>query len=199
MENTTNSFNISKSLSEKELSEIERIKTDISKIPNFPSEGILFYDIFSLLCNPELTEILFRVSEKIICEIQKQPEQSFNTILGLESRGFLLGMVLADRLKLPFVPVRKKNKLPGDCYKIHYTTEYSNDTFEIQKNAINAESKILIIDDLLATGGTLKAAEDLAKLAGAQVSGFFTVFEIEFLKGKEKLENKAKSFSLVQI
>ena len=193
------SNNLHKTLTEKELEEIERIKTEVHKIPNFPSEGILFYDIFSILRNPELTEILFSISEKIITEMQKDPELSFNTIVGLESRGFLLGMVLADRLKLPFVPIRKKNKLPGDCYKVNYTTEYSNDAFEIQKNAINEKSKILIIDDLLATGGTLKAAESLAKLANAKVNGFFTVFEIEFLKGKEKLENKDKSFSLIQI
>lgn len=194
-----NTNSLHKTLSEKELAEIERIKTEIHKIPNFPSEGILFYDIFSILRNQELSEILFRISEKIITEINKKPDQTFNTIVGLESRGFLLGMVLADRLNLPFVPVRKKNKLPGDCYKINYTTEYSNDTFEIQKNAINEQSKILIVDDLLATGGTLKAAEDLAKLANAHVSGFLTIFEIEFLKGKEKLENKNKSFSLIQI
>ena len=193
MEN--NSF----TLTDKEKLELERIKTEIHKIPNFPSEGILFYDIFSILRNTELSEILFRLCEKAITEFNNNSEEKFNTIVGLESRGFLLGMVLADRLKIPFVPVRKKNKLPGDCHKINYTTEYSNDTFEIQKNAINSDSKILVIDDLLATGGTLKASEDLAKLANAKVCGFFTVFEIEFLKCKQKLENNNKSISLIQI
>ncbi len=186
-------------LSEIELNEIERIKREISKIPNFPSEGILFYDIFSLLRDVELSEILFRIIEKIVNYIQDSSEEKVNTIVGLESRGFLLGMVIAQRLKLPFVPVRKKNKLPGECYKVNYTTEYSNDTFEIQKNAINENSRILIIDDLLATGGTLKAAEDLAYLANAKVCGYFTVFEIEFLKGKDKLKNREKSFSMIQI
>jgi len=186
-------------LTENEKMELDRIKTEIHKIPNFPSEGILFYDLFSILRDVELTEILFKILEKIITEFNSKLEEKINTIVGLESRGFLLGMVLAERLKIPFVPVRKKNKLPGDCYKINYTTEYSNDTFEIQKKAINEDSKILIIDDLLATGGTLKAAEDLAKLANAKVCGFLTVFEIEFLKGKEKLENKDKSLSLILI
>ena len=184
---------------ENEKNDIERIKTEVDKIPDFPSKGILFYDIFSILRNQELSEILFKLSENILRDFNERSEEKFNLIVGLESRGFLLGMVLADRLKIPFVPVRKKNKLPGECYKVDYTTEYSNDTFEIQKNAINSKSKILFVDDLLATGGTLKAAEELAKFANAKVCGFYTIFEIEFLNGKKKLENSAFSYSLIKL
>jgi len=137
----------------KELEDLSRLKSEVDKIPNFPITGVLYYDIFSILRNPELTEILFRLCEKIILEYNNKSEEKFNTIVGLESRGFLLGMVFAKRLKLPFVPVRKKNRLPGECYEINFMTEYSCDTFEIQKNAISSESKIFIIDDLLATGG----------------------------------------------
>lgn len=178
---------------------LEKIKTDIRKIPDFPKPGILFYDLFSVLGNVELTQILFNVLIKVVKGIEEIQQQKINVILGLESRGFIIGMVLAEKLKIPFVPVRKKNKLPGDCYKIDYTTEYSNDTFELQKNVVNKDSNVLIVDDLLATGGTLKASEDLLKLAGAQIAGFLTIFEISFFKGYEKLENSAKNVSLIKI
>lgn len=184
---------------EREQQDLDRLRNEIDKIPNFPSEGVLFYDIFSLLRNPEMTEILFRFNEKVINEINKNLPEKINCIIGLESRGFLLGMVLAEKLKIPFVPIRKKNKLPGECHRITYTTEYSTDTFELQKSALNPESRVLVIDDLLATGGTLKAAQDLVRMANSKVCAYFTIFELEFLKGREKLDNKDECYSLLKI
>ena len=130
-----------------------------------------------------VSKILFNIIEKVVKILEEKSEKKINVILGLESRGFLIGMVIAERLKIPFVPMRKKNKLPGECYKIDYTTEYSKDTFELQKNAVNSDSNVLVVDDLLATGGTLKAAEDLLKMAGAKIGGFLTIFEIDFFLG----------------
>jgi adenine phosphoribosyltransferase len=186
-------------LTKEDIEALNKIKTDIRKIPNFPREGILFYDLFSILANVELTQILYDILLKVVKLIEEKSENKINAIIGLESRGFIIGMVLAEKLKIPFIPIRKKNKLPGDCYKVDYTTEYSKDTFELQKNVVNENSFVLIVDDLLATGGTLKASEDLLRLAGAKIGGFLTIFEIEFFKGNKILENFDKSVSLIKI
>jgi adenine phosphoribosyltransferase len=186
-------------LSKEDMEGLNKINTEIRKIPNFPKEGILFYDLFSVLANVELTQILYDVLLKVVKLIEENSENKINAIIGLESRGFIIGMVLAEKLKIPFVPIRKKNKLPGDCFKVDYTTEYSKDTFELQKNVINENSYVLIVDDLLATGGTLKASQDLLRLAGAKILGFLTIFEIEFFKGNNILENSDKSISLIKI
>lgn len=186
-------------LTKEDLDNLNRIETEIRKIPDFPKQGILFYDLFSILGNVELTQILFKIIEKVVKIIEENSEKKINVILALESRGFIIGMVLAEKLKIPFVPLRKKNKLPGECYKVDYTTEYSQDTFELQKNVVNKDSNVLIVDDLLATGGTMKAAEDLLKIAGAEIAGFFTIFKIEFFNGNKKLDNSEKSVSLIKI
>lgn len=195
--NMENTFSIY--FTDEEKMQIMELEEQVDKFLNFPSEGIFFHDIFSLLRKPDLTEILFVLSEKVINEFNKNSQEKINCIVGIEARGFLLGMVLAHKLKLPFVALRKKNKLPGDVYSISYTTEYSCDCFELQKKAIDENSKILIIDDLLATGGTIKAAEDLIDLAKSKVIGIFTIFEIEKLNGKQKLSHKNKFFSLIKI
>ncbi len=173
--------------------DIDLLKEKVNKIPDFPKKGILFYDIFSIFKNVELTQKLFNLAFNHIQNFLAETKQDISAIVGLESRGFLLGLVLADKLKLPFVPVRKKNKLPGQVYKIEYITEYSRDEFELQTGALEQNSNVLIVDDLLATGGTMKAAEQLITMSGSTVAGFFVVFEIEGLNGKEKLGEFSKN------
>lgn len=118
-----------------------------------------------------------------------EPGEAFNVIVGLESRGFIQGPILASHFGVPFVPIRKKGKLPGECYQQTYGTEYSQDCCELQKGALKEGSKVLIVDDLLATGGTLKAAEDLiSSVEGVEVAASYCIFEIMPLNGRDKLD-----------
>ena len=144
-------------------------------------------DLFSLTSKPDVFEKLNLSTAKII----KEEVGEFNVIVGLESRGFIQGPFLAQHFKVPFVPIRKKGKLPGECHQVAYGTEYSQDVCEIQKDSLPAGSKVLIVDDLLATGGTLKAAESLISMIdGAEVVASYCLFEIPALKGKDKLAGK---------
>lgn len=156
--------------------------THIDVVPNFPKEGINFYDIQSLLKKPT-------VWGEIIDEICENVEKSgANIILGIESRGFLTGVPVAQKLNLPFGMVRKKGKLPGDVIGQTYDLEYGTDTIEIQTGLINAESKVAILDDLLATGGTMKATGDLIRKAGGKAVYSSCIIELHELSGREKLD-----------
>lgn len=179
---------------------IELITSKIDKYPNYPKEGVLFYDIFSLLKDYKLSQVFFEVCEKRIREILKDKLDTITTIVGLESRGLMLGLVFADRLKKNFVGIRKKGKkFPGELFEVEYKTEYSTDWFVMQKHAIDKDSRVLIIDDLIATGGTLKASEDLIHMADGKVEGVFCPFEIKKIDGRSKLTDPSKFFSLVEI
>ena len=179
--------------------DIQLIKDGIRKIPNFPKKDILFYDLFSNLVNVELRNKLFDISIILIQNYLKTNNKEVNAIVGLESRGFLLGLVLADRLQLPFIPIRKKNKLPGGTLKINYVTEYSEDVFELQVDMINEDSKVLIVDDLLATGGSLKAAEELVTMSKGETVGYYVAFEIGGLKGRDALAKPSGLISIINI
>jgi adenine phosphoribosyltransferase len=178
--------------------DIELIEASITKIPDFPKKGVLFYDIFSILKDAILSQKLLDICCEIITMNCRIPDD-ISVVVGLESRGFLLGMVIADRLKLPFVPARKKNKLPGEVYKVSYSTEYSQDSMELQVGSIQKSSKVLIVDDLLATGGSMKSAEDLIFQADCQVAAYFVVFAIDSLNGKNKLSFPDKLLSMIKI
>ena len=146
-------------------------------------------DLFSLTSNPqffkELNEGTVKVIEKEI------GRENFNVIVGLESRGFIQGPILASHFGVPFVPIRKKGKLPGAVWQQEYGTEYSKDICEIQKDSLKSGDKILLIDDLLATGGTLQAAESLVnKIEGTTVYASFCLFDIPVLGGAKKLSGK---------
>jgi adenine phosphoribosyltransferase len=175
------------------------LKEKVNKIHDFPQKGILFYDIFSILKEVQLTQKLFDVSEAMIKNFLAESGKKVTAIVGLESRGFLIGLVLADRLKLPFIPIRKRNKLPGNIFKVNYVTEYSQDQMELQADSLDANSKVLIVDDLLATGGSMRAAEDLIKMTNSQVVGYFVVFEIECINGKQKLGNPDNLITMIKI
>ena len=128
-----------------------------------------------------------------------RPGEAFNIIVGLEARGFVIGPILSLEWNLPFAAIRKSGKLPGETIKSSYEKEYGGDVVEIQKGILNGESKVLILDDLLATGGTLNAAAELIrKCDGASVTGSAVVFEIEGLKGRQKLTMNCSSVVLLK-
>jgi|TARA_B100000519_G_scaffold101832_1_gene88321 adenine phosphoribosyltransferase len=163
------------------------LKEHIRGIPDFPIPGILFYDISTLLSNPKAWSFALDELEKIVSEWN--PE----ILAGIESRGFLLASALADRMDLPMTMIRKKGKLPGDVISYEYDLEYGTDIIEIQSDALAAGSKVVILDDLLATGGTLKASIELCEKVGANVIGSAVIIELEFLNGKENMQKTVKS------
>jgi len=164
---------------------IEYLKGHITSYPDFPKPGVLFRDMFSLLREPEAFKILTDVMVDYIRK--KIPETQ--VLVGLESRGFIFGAVLGIQLGLPFVPVRKPGKLPGELGRVTYALEYGTDTLEIQKESIKAGQNILLVDDLLATGGSLSAATTLVSECGGKVVGSLVLMELTELKGRDKLKN----------
>lgn len=154
----------------------------IDVVPNFPKEGINFYDIQSLLKKPDIWK-------NIIDDLAQSAQKSgADIILGIESRGFITGVPVAQELGLPFGMVRKKGKLPGEVIAQTYELEYGSDTIEIQKGLIQNGTKVAIMDDLLATGGTMKATGDLVKKAGGEVVYSSCIIELFELGGREHLD-----------
>jgi adenine phosphoribosyltransferase len=159
------------------------LKSCIRDIPNFPKEGIIFKDITTLLKNPAA----FKKSIDLLAKQFKK--QNIEYVVGVEARGFIFGAALAYKLGVGFVPVRKKGKLPHKTRSISYELEYGTDTLEIHEDAIPEQSRVLIVDDLLATGGTIKAVADLVKAQKATIVGIAFLVELSFLKGKNKLKD----------
>lgn len=158
------------------------LKSHIRGIPDFPIPGILFYDISTLIGNPDAwSHALDLLQAKI-------EEWKPDVLGGIESRGFLLAAALADRCSLPMFMIRKKGKLPGDLISHSYDLEYGSDTVEIQADAFPSGARVMILDDLLATGGTLGAAIDLCKGAGGEVVGAGLLIELSFLNGRKCIE-----------
>ncbi len=154
----------------------------IDVVPNFPQEGINFYDVQSLLKKPEI----FR--DMINDLTARVKEQNVDIVVGIESRGFLTGVPVAQNLNLPFGMVRKKGKLPGEVIGQEYSLEYGTDTVEIQRSLITKGTRVAIMDDLLATGGTMKATGDLIKKAGGEVVISTCIIELNELGGADKLD-----------
>lgn len=159
------------------------LKKYIYDIPNFPKEGILFRDITPLLNDGEA----YSYSIDLMVEYAKK--MGATKIASPEARGFLFGVAVANRLKLPFVPVRKPGKLPRKTLDEKYDLEYGTNTICIHEDAIKKGDKVLIVDDLLATGGTVNAAANLVKKAGGTVCGMIFLIELVDLKGKELLKD----------
>jgi adenine phosphoribosyltransferase len=159
----------------------EKINAQIRDIKDFPKEGILFKDITPILSHPQL------VTEIVDWFVEKAKKDNIDMIVGVESRGFLFGMMIAERLGVPFVPVRKEGKLPYETIMFSYDLEYGSATMEIHKDAIKSGQKVMIHDDLLATGGTALAAAKLVKELGGIVGNFTFLIELGFLEGKKKL------------
>ena len=160
---------------------MDDLKQLIREVPDFPKPGINFYDITTLLKHPEGLR-------KTVDALAKSFEgERVDTVIGIEARGFIFAPALAYHLGAGFVPVRKPKKLPAECVSVSYDLEYGQDTLEMHRDAVGAGHRILIADDLLATGGTAKAVCDLVEKLGGTVAGLGFVVELEFLPGRQKL------------
>jgi len=161
---------------------LDQIKTAIRDIPDFPKEGIIFKDITTLLKDASL----YAQSVDLLEEMVK--DYSFEAIVGIESRGFIFGSVLAYKMGLNFVPIRKPGKLPADTVSEEYALEYGTDRIEIHADALKKDQKVLLVDDLLATGGTAKASCRLIERLGARVETVLFLVELGFLGGRDLLK-----------
>lgn len=161
---------------------MDNLKKLIREVPDFPKPGINFYDITTLLKDPE-------GFESTIDELTGQCRgMNIDTIIGIESRGFIFATPLAYQLGTGFIPVRKPKKLPAECVSVSYDLEYGQDTLEMHKDAVGEGHRVLIVDDLLATGGTAKAVIDLVESVGGVVAGLLFVVELNFLGGRSKFD-----------
>jgi adenine phosphoribosyltransferase len=159
----------------------EPLKKLIREVPDFPKPGILFYDITTLLKDKlGFARLIDALSEYYL-------PKNVDLILGMEARGFIFAPALAYRLNAGFVPVRKPGKLPAATARVEYQLEYGSNALEIHKDAVQKGQRVIIVDDLLATGGTAEATAKLASSLGAQIAGLGFVVELDFLKGREKL------------
>ena len=160
---------------------MEHLKAKIRQVPDFPKPGILYYDITTLLRDPiGLREAIDGLTEPF-------RNQQIDLVVGIESRGFILGAAVADRLRAGFVPARKPGKLPAGTIQQSYDLEYGSDALEIHQDAIEQGQRVLIVDDLLATGGTARAALDLVRKTGGEIAGMAFLVELQFLGGRARL------------
>ncbi len=160
---------------------MDHLKKLIREVPDFPKPGILFYDITTLLKDPT------GLSELTDAMVARYADNPPDIVLGIEARGFIFAPMLATRLGTGFVPVRKPGKLPAEKSRISYDLEYGQDTVEIHTDAISEGQRVLVVDDLLATGGTARATCDLVESLGGKIHGLSFVVELTFLPGREKL------------
>lgn len=160
----------------------KKVEDYIRSIPDFPKKGVNFRDITTVLQDKEGFQLAIDSMQKELEGLQ------FDTILGAESRGFIFGAPLAYNMKKAFVPVRKKGKLPCETIAMEYELEYETATLEIHKDAVRPGDKVVIVDDLIATGGTIEAITKLVEMLGGEVVKIVFLLELEGLKGREKLE-----------
>lgn len=159
------------------------LEKSIRNIPDFPKPGILFRDVTTLIQNKQA----FKKTVDLLAK--KYKGKGFDKVVGVEARGFIFGAAVAHKINAGFVPVRKKGKLPYKTISTTYELEYGTDTLEIHKDAIKPGEKVLIIDDLLATGGTVKAVTELINQLGGRIAGIGFVIELVDLHGKDKLKD----------
>ena len=163
---------------------MDALKGLIRHVPDFPKSGILFYDITTLLRDRT------GFAQAVECLAMPYRDAAIDLVVGIESRGFILGAAVAQRLGLGFVPVRKPGKLPSRTVRVEYELEYGTDALEMHDDAIERGQRVLIVDDLLATGGTARATVDLIARSGAEVHGLAFLIELEALNGRSRLENQ---------
>jgi adenine phosphoribosyltransferase len=159
----------------------DRIKGCVREIKDFPKEGILFRDITPVLLDPALCADMVKET------VAQLNGQDVDAVVAIESRGFIFGPLIAQELEVPFVPIRKAGKLPAETIVNYYDLEYGSAAVEIHKNDLPNGSKVMVHDDLLATGGTAAAAAELVKQIGSEVAAFSFLVSLDFLKGREKL------------
>jgi adenine phosphoribosyltransferase len=161
---------------------MDHLKKLIREVPDFPKPGINFYDITTLLKDPAgLRQTIDALTDQV-------GDVEVDTVIGVESRGFIFATPLAYHLGAGFVPVRKPKKLPAECVSVSYDLEYGQDTLEMHKDAVGEGHRVLIVDDLLATGGTARAVVDLVEKMGGKVVGLLFVVELDFLGGRAKFD-----------
>ena len=160
----------------------KKIEDYIISVPDFPKPGIVFRDVTGILSNPDA----LRLTLQALCEILEKYE--FDAVAGLEARGFMFGVSIAQHFHKPFIPVRKKGKLPRETVSVEYDLEYGSACVEIHKDSLKPGERVVIVDDLLATGGTAKAATKLIEALGGKVECCAFVIELKDLKGREVLE-----------
>ena len=169
------------------------LKKHIRSIPDYPKKGILFRDITTLIKNAEA----FKFTNDRIIEISKDFE--FDKVAAIESRGFVFAATLSYKLKKPFILLRKKNKLPAETHSVEFELEYGKATIEVHKDSISKGEKILVVDDLIATGGTAEAAAKLVEISQGTVAGFIFVINLFDLPGNKLLNDKGyKTHSLIE-
>ena len=169
------------------------LKKYIRSIPDYPKKGILFRDITTLIKNAEA----FKYTNDKIIELSKKIQ--FDKVAAVESRGFIFASAVSYQLSKPFVLLRKKNKLPAETHSVDFELEYGKATIEVHKDSISENEKILIIDDLIATGGTAEAAAKLVEISGGKVAGFIFVINLYDLPGNKLLNKKGyKTHSLIE-
>jgi adenine phosphoribosyltransferase len=160
--------------------DVEALKALVRTVPDFPKPGILFYDITTLLKDRAgFAKMIDAMAAHYI-------EQKIDLVLGIEARGFIFGPALAYRLNAGFVPVRKPRKLPAPVARVTYDLEYGSDTLEIHMDAIQPGQRVVLVDDLLATGGTMEATIKLVKELGGEIAGLAFAVELDFLKGRAR-------------
>jgi adenine phosphoribosyltransferase len=160
---------------------LQLLRRRIRDVPDFPKEGILFRDITPLLADVDA----FRTAIQLMAEALDG--ESVHAVVGIESRGFMFGAALADKLGVGFVPVRKPGKLPAATYRAEYDLEYGSDAIEIHQDALSPGDRVVVVDDLIATGGTAQATADLVRQCGAEVAAFVFLIHLVALEGIEKL------------
>ena len=169
------------------------LKKHIRSIPDYPKKGILFRDITTLIKNSEA----FKYTNDKIIELSKKID--FDKVSAIESRGFVFASTVSYILKKPFILLRKKNKLPAETHSVDFKLEYGDATIEVHKDSIDKGDKVLVIDDLIATGGTAEAAAKLIEISGGEVAGFIFVINLFDLPGSKLLKNKGyKTQSLIE-
>lgn len=161
---------------------MENLRKLIREVPDFPKPGINFYDITTLLLDPD------GLRDTIDALFDRCNSENIDVVIGVESRGFIFAVPLALRLDAGFIPVRKPKKLPAEKVSVSYDLEYGEDTLEMHKDAVGEGHRVLIVDDLLATGGTARAVVDLVESVGGTVAGLLFVVELDFLNGRSKFD-----------
>ncbi len=162
---------------------LEKLKTLVRDIPDFPKKGIIFKDITPLLKDKEALKAIVEAFT------ERYNDKKIDLVASVEARGFLLGSIIAYKIGAGMVPVRKKGKLPYETVSITYDLEYGTDTLEMHKDAISKGDRVLVLDDLLATGGTAAATCDMVKANGGEIVEVACLIELEFLKGREKIKD----------
>ncbi|KIM68609.1 hypothetical protein SCLCIDRAFT_883714 [Scleroderma citrinum Foug A] len=181
------------------MSDVDYLQALLVRYPDFPKPGVDFLDIFPLLRDPLAFETLIThfVHHITSHTIPKSVRKKVDVVVGLDARGFLLGPIIALRLGAAFVPVRKKGKLPGACVSVTYEKEYGPDTFEIQKDGVQSGQNVIVVDDLIATGGSAKAAGELVEKQGGIVLEYLFIVEVLGLP-RDWHHDKAPIYSIIQ-